>query len=67
MNIQNSVNALLGKAASGVGYFILLLTDSARTSSENKKLDNAANGGVMNFRTDELDDGTDPAGWYLDD
>ena len=44
-----------------------LLADSAQTSSENKKLDNAANGGVLNFRTDNLDDGTDPVGWYEDD
>ena len=43
------------------------LADSAETSSENKKSDNAAGGGVLNFRTDKLDDGTDPAGWYGDD
>ena len=44
-----------------------LVADSAETSSENQKSDNAAGGGVLNFRTDKLDDGTDPAGWYGDD
>lgn len=44
-----------------------LLADSAKTSCENQKSDNAAGGGVMNFRTDKLDDGTDQAGWYGDD
>jgi len=44
-----------------------LVADSAETSSENQKSDNAAGGGVLNFRTDKLDDGTDPAGWYGND
>ena len=42
------------------------VADSTETSSENQKTDNAAGGGVMNFRTDKFDDGTDPAGWYGD-
>lgn len=30
----------------------------------NDASDNAAGGGIFNFRTEKFDDGTDPAGWY---
>ena len=53
--------------ARSVQQILRLVADSAVTSGENEKSDNAAGGGVMNFRTDKLDDGTDPAGWYRDD
>ena len=53
--------------ARSVRQLLRLVADSAETSSENQKSDNAAGGGVMNFRTDKLDDGTDPTGWYGDD
>ena len=67
MNIRNTVISLLDKGADSAANFMRLLADSAETSGENKKSDNAANGGVLNFRTDKLDDGTDAAGWYGDD
>ena len=53
--------------ARSVRQILRLVADSAETSSENQKSDNAAGGGILNFRTDKLDDGTDPAGWYGDD
>ena len=53
--------------AKSIRQILRLVADSAETSSENKKSNNAAGGGVLNFRTDRLDDGTDPAGWYGDD
>ncbi len=53
--------------ARSVRQILRFVADSVETSSENKKSDNAAGGGVLNFRTDTLDDGTDPAGWYGDD
>ena len=53
--------------ANAVRQILRFVADSADTSGENQKSDNAAGGGVLNFRTDKLDDGTDPAGWYGDD
>lgn len=32
--------------------------------SEDDALDSAMRGGVLNYRTARLDDGTDPYGWY---
>lgn len=44
-----------------------LLASSAKTSDTNEATGNAARGGVLNYRTDKLDDGTDPYGWYNND
>ena len=40
---------------------------SADSTSPNDKSDNAAGGGIFNFRTEMFDDGTDAFGWYEDD
>jgi len=46
-----------------------LLIASANTSDEEKSDASAAafRGGVLNYRTGKLDDGTDPYGWYEGD
>lgn len=44
-----------------------LLAGSAKTSDTNEATDNAVRGGVLNYRTGKLDDGTDPTGWYEQD
>jgi len=44
-----------------------LLAGSVKYSDTNEASDNAARGGVFNFRTGKFDDGTDPAGWYEKD
>jgi len=44
-----------------------LLAASAKTSDANDASANAARGGVLNYRTGKLDDGTDPTGWYEKD
>ena len=67
MNIRPTANSHFERWAKSFGHIIQLLADSVQTTDENRKLDNAAKGGVMNFRIDKLDDGTDPAGWYGDD
>lgn len=66
MNIQHAAYSILDKGLLTIGQLLRLFAVSAQTSGENRKLDNAARGGAMNFRRDELDDGTDPAGWYGD-
>lgn len=43
-----------------------ILAESAETSPDDAT-SNAARGGVLNYRTGKLDDGTDAAGWYEKD
>jgi len=50
-----------------IRQILILVADSAAFAGANSKSDNAAAGGTFNYRTDALDDGTDPAGWYGDD
>ncbi len=51
-----------------IGKFVInavsLLTRSARTPRSNVASNNAARGGIFNYRTRKFDDGTDPAGLY---
>lgn len=67
MNIRNATISLSDRSASAVGQIVRFLAESAQSSNENKKSDNAARGGVLNYRYDELDDGADSTGWYGDD
>ena len=55
--------ALTKFAASLIGF----LAVSAKTDSASEKSDIAPSGGVLNYRTGKLDDGTDPVGWYEKD
>lgn len=43
-----------------------ILAESAESKSD-EATSNAARGGVLNYRTGKLDDGTDAAGWYEKD
>lgn len=43
------------------------LAQSARNNKFDKESDIAPSGGVLNYRTGKLDDGTDPVGWYEKD
>ena len=43
-----------------------ILAESAETTS-GEATSNAVRGGVLNYRTGKLDDGTDAAGWYEKD
>lgn len=47
-----------------VASLVGLLASSAKTSDANEATANAARGGVLNYRTGKLDDGTDAGGWY---
>jgi hypothetical protein len=65
VNIEHTANRFSGRAVRLVVEIIRLFAASAHPSSENSKTDNAVKGGVMNYRRNELDDGTDPVGWYV--
>lgn len=57
--------------AKALGTFVAslvgLLASSAKTADTNDASDVAPSGGVFNYRTGKLDDGTDPVGWYEKD
>lgn len=41
-----------------------LLAEGTKVPDTNDATNHAVRGGVMNYRTGKLDDGTDPYGWY---
>ena len=47
-----------------ISTFLKLLADSEPEKQDDDKLGSSIRGGVLNFRTGEFDDGTDPAGIY---
>jgi len=66
-----AVGQLCKGIAKALGAFatalIGLLASSTKTSDANEASENAARGGVLNYRTGKFDDGTDAAGWYEKD
>ena len=57
------IHASLGLFISAVRIFAL----SARTPKPEDEISSSILGGVLNYRTRKLDDGTDPYGWYEQD
>lgn len=41
-----------------------LLAASAQTTPAKDVVNSSISGGILNYRTGKLDDGTDPYGWY---
>ena len=41
-----------------------LLAEGTKIPDTNDATNHAVRGGVLNYRTGKLDDGTDPYGWY---
>lgn len=58
-----ALGALGSLAASLIG-FLAVGTGASDTSEESEIV---PSGGVLNYRTGKLDDGTDPIGWYEKD
>ena len=50
-----------------VTSLVALLAAGTKTSDAKETSDIAPSGGVLNYRTSKLDDGTDPVGWYEKD
>ncbi|WP_369157172.1 hypothetical protein [Candidatus Thiodiazotropha sp. LNASS1] len=68
--IKNFWNFLLFVAASLWVLFvemISLLGKSTEAPDPDKSLSNSDRTGALNYRTGQLDDGTDPYGWYEND
>ena len=57
-------------AMAGLGYvlrnILAFFAESADTTSDNAASD-SVRGGILNYRTGKLDDGTDATGWYEKD
>lgn len=49
-----------------IRHFAIAMAESADTNGDGAWSSNTLVGGVLNYRTEELDDGTDPVGWYED-
>lgn len=47
-----------------IGSIVGFLAASAQTAPAKDELNSSIRGGVLNYRTSKLDDGTDPHGWY---
>lgn len=56
----SGVRAGMGFLTSVIGF----LAASAQTAPAKDDLSSSISGGVLNYRTGKLDDGTDPYGWY---
>ena len=63
-DVITAVALLLGELLKSVAS---LLASSTKTSDASDTSDVAPSGGIFNYRTAELDDGTDPVGWYEED
>ena len=59
--------SMTGALVTALVRFVGFLVDSTKTSDSNEATGNAASGGILNYRTGKLDDGTDPVGWYEKD
>ena len=47
-----------------IAHALKLMAASAQTTPANDETNSAIRGGVLNYRSGKLDDGTDPHGWY---
>ncbi len=64
--MRHSILSILERAAISARKLIGLLGSSAHHSDEDYSDTIAPSGGVLNYRTGNLDDGTDATGWYED-
>jgi hypothetical protein len=54
-------------AAVFVAGFLACAAQNEDSADDEDLPDGGFSGGVLNYRTGKLDDGTDPYGWYEDD
>ncbi|PCJ36259.1 MAG: hypothetical protein COA75_08505 [Cellvibrionales bacterium] len=68
--LKNSIGVMVALVLF-VGEFLLnavsLLASGTKASGTDEASGNAAQDGVLNYRTGQLDDGTDATGWYEKD
>ena len=59
--------AIVSALGALVASLIALLAASIKSFDDKKASDIAPSGGVLNYRTGKLDEGTNPVGWYEKD
>ncbi len=62
--IAAAVAGLLGTLATSLADLFVAGAEAVEREDDS---DTAPSGGVLNYRTGKLDDGTDPVGWYEKD
>jgi len=65
--IGQSCKVIVSILGAFVTSLVALLAAGTKTSDAKETSDIAPSGGVLNYRTGKLDDGTDPVGWYEKD
>ena len=58
--LHGAARLVIGFLSGAVGF----LAGSAQADREDDEASDPAQGGLLNYRTGKLDDGTDPVGWY---
>ncbi len=67
VRILRKMLRVAGSAVALVAGFLALAARSQDSSDDEDLSNGGFSGGVLNYRTGKLDDGTDPYGWYEDD
>lgn len=62
-----NTTSLIRSITTTVRRIVLLMAESGGTDDESRQSCSAPAGGILNYRTERLDDGTDPIGWYEED
>ncbi|MEW8508361.1 MAG: hypothetical protein AB2598_16830 [Candidatus Thiodiazotropha sp.] len=62
--ILRAVWALLVAMVRFLARLVGILAEGTKVPNTNDATNHAVRGGVLNYRTGKLDDGTDPYGWY---
>jgi hypothetical protein len=65
--ILRKMRSVVGLAVALVAGFLALAAQGEDSTDDEDLPDGGFRGGVLNYRTGKLDDGTDPYGWYEDD
>jgi hypothetical protein len=61
------MRSVVGLAVALVAGFLALAAQGEDSTDDEDLPDGGFRGGVLNYRTGKLDDGTDPYGWYEED
>lgn len=62
--ILHAARTLLVVMVRFLARLVGLLAEGTKVPDTNDATNHAVRGGVLNYRTGKLDDGTDPYGWY---
>ena len=67
MKLSQLCRAIAAAFGKLLASLVALLAAGVKTAETMQESDIAPSGGLLNYRTSKLDDGTDPVGWYEKD